>query len=127
MVAEMVERVPGFKVMCVDSFGMKVISSCLKMSDITDYGVATVENVELQREPLPDMECIYFVEPCMVWHYRELSSPLFRRVFSGRVAQNSWIKIRDDFQDRGQPQYRKAHLFFTSKVVLICFVAASSI
>ena len=66
LVTEMIEKVGGFKVMCVDSFGMRVISSCLKMSDITDYGVATVENVDLQREPLPDMECIYFVEPCTV-------------------------------------------------------------
>jgi hypothetical protein len=94
LIGEMIEKVAGFKVMCVDRTAMKVISSCLKMSDITDMGVAVVENVALQREPLPDMECIYFTEPSM----------------------ESWIKIRDDFKDTRKPQYRKAHLFFTSKV-----------
>ena len=66
LLTEMIQKVDGFKILCVDSFGMKVVSSCLKMSDINDSGVATVENVELAREPLPDMECIYFVQPCMV-------------------------------------------------------------
>jgi hypothetical protein len=94
IISEMVEKVPGFKVMCVDEMAMKVVGSCLKVSDVTDLGIAVIEPITNTREPLADMECIYFVEP----------------------TPGSWERIRDDFKDKKSPQYKKAHLFFTSKV-----------
>jgi syntaxin-binding protein 1 len=94
IISEMVEKVPGFKIMCVDQMAMKVVGSCLKVSDVTDLGIAVIEPITNEREPLTDLECIYFVEPCV----------------------SSWERIRDDFADKKSPQYKKAHLFFTSKV-----------
>ena len=94
LITEMVEKVPGFKIMCVDTLGMKVLGSCVKVSDVTDLGIAVVEPVTNEREPLPDMECIYFIEP----------------------NTSSWERIRADFANKGKPKYKKAHLFFTSKV-----------
>ena len=63
IITEMVEKVPGFKIMCVDTMAMKVLGSCMKVSDLTEFGVAVIEPVANAREPLADMECIYFVEP----------------------------------------------------------------
>ena len=94
IISEMVEKVGGFKIMCVDQLAMKVLGNCLKVSDVTDLGIAVIEPVTNEREPLPDMECIYFVEPII----------------------SSWERIRDDFSNKQKPKYKKAHLFFTSKV-----------
>ena len=45
LITEMVEKVPGFKIMCGDTLGMKVLGSCVKVSDVTDLGIAVVEPV----------------------------------------------------------------------------------
>jgi hypothetical protein len=33
------------------------------MSEITDMGVALVEDIEMEREPLPTLDAIYFIQP----------------------------------------------------------------
>lgn len=94
VITEILEKVPGFKVMCVDNFSKRIVGSCLKLSDVGDLGVTTVENLMIEREPLPSLDCIYFVEP----------------------TGESWERIKNDFRDKSNPMYQKAHLFFTSKV-----------
>ena len=56
----------GFKVMVVDHLAMRIMSSCLKMHMINDANVTHVENLALAREPIPSLECIYFVAPTQV-------------------------------------------------------------
>ena len=56
IIREMVEKIPGFKIMCVDEMAMKVVGGCLKVSDVTDLGVAVIEPITNTREPLADME-----------------------------------------------------------------------
>ena len=51
IISEMVEKVPGFKIMCVDQMAMKVVGSCLKVSDVTDLGIAVIEPITNEREP----------------------------------------------------------------------------
>ena len=113
VLTEVIDKVPGFKVMCCDELSTRIIGSSLKLSDISDRGVATVENVMIEREPLPTMECIYFVEPCMV---STMAVCLYPTNMLMPVLQESWERIKNDFKDKDKPQYAKAHLFFTSKV-----------
>ena len=79
-----------YKVLVVDAFSTKVLSACVKMSDITEAGISLVEKLDVQREPLPTMEAIYFVTP----------------------TRASVTRIIADFQ-RGKKKYAKAHLVFT--------------
>jgi len=93
LLEEMVKKVVGYpKVMCVDPLGMRIVSSCLKVSDMSDLGVAVIENLKIPREPLPALPCIYFLEPC----------------------QESLTALVNDFKK--SPMYKEAHLFFTSKI-----------
>ncbi len=80
-----------YKVLVLDGFATRIISSCCKMSDITDAGVSHVENLAVRRQPLPMLEAIYFVAP----------------------TAESVAAIGRDFQGRRKPQYARAHIVFT--------------
>lgn len=81
----------AYKVLVLDGFATRIISSCCKMSDITDAGVSHVENLAVRRQPLPMLEAIYFVAP----------------------TSESVAAIGRDFQGRRKPQYARAHIVFT--------------
>eukprot|EP01052_Picozoa_sp_SAG31_P009098 SAG31_NODE_471_length_15238_cov_14.684554_6_plen_628_part_00 len=83
----------AYKVLILDTFSTKVLSACLKMSDLTEHGVSLVEKLEIAREPLPHMEAIYFVAP----------------------TEESIQRIIADFRKGGQ-KYAKAHLVFTGQL-----------
>ena len=52
-----------WKVLVVDSVSVRVIGAACSMYDITEEGISLVENIELNREPMAEMEAIYFVSP----------------------------------------------------------------
>ena len=54
--------------------------------------ITVVENINKRREPFPLMSGIYFLGP----------------------SQNSVAKLIDDFSLSAQPQYKEAHVFFSS-------------
>ena len=84
-------KTPGqWRVLVVDSLGMRVISTCCKMRDIVMEGITIVEDLNKGRQSLP-LEAIYFVSP----------------------TENSVQMIIDDFKDANKPQYTGAHIFFT--------------
>ncbi len=85
------EGADKYKVLVLDGFATRIISSCCKMSDITDAGVSHVENLAVRRQPLPMLEAIYFVAP----------------------TAESVAAIGRDFQGRRKPQYARAHIVFT--------------
>ena len=80
----------GYKVLVVDHFSTRIISSCCKMSGIAEAGVSHVENLHVRRQPLPQ-EAIYFVSP----------------------RKESVDTTCKDFEPRKQPQYARAHIIFT--------------
>lgn len=80
-----------FLVAVVDHVALRVLSAALKVYDLTEAGVALVEDLNKKRKPLPTMTAIYFISPsaesidCLL---ADMSGP--------------------------KPQYKDAHVFFTS-------------
>lgn len=80
-----------WKVLVVDNPGMRIISACFKMTEITAEGITIVEALEKRREPLPLMEAIYLISP----------------------TQESIGLLQQDFLSARFSLYKCAHVFFT--------------
>eukprot|EP00002_Diphylleia_rotans_P002207 TRINITY_DN1137_c0_g2_i4.p1 TRINITY_DN1137_c0_g2~~TRINITY_DN1137_c0_g2_i4.p1 ORF type:complete len:545 (-),score=89.76 TRINITY_DN1137_c0_g2_i4:830-2464(-) len=86
---------PGaFKIMLVDEWTTRILDAALKLNELVEENIASVDPIALSRQPLPGMEAIYFISP----------TP---------KSVESFIK---DFSTPGRPLYKGAYLFFTSRV-----------
>jgi len=47
----------------VDKDSLKIMSSTIKMHQLSSEGITLVETLEKKREPMPNMEAIYFITP----------------------------------------------------------------
>ncbi|KAK1408861.1 hypothetical protein QVD17_40970 [Tagetes erecta] len=83
----------SWKVLIMDKVTMKVMSASCKMADITDQGVSLVEQILKRREPMPNMDAIYYIQPT----YENLI--MFMSDMSGR-----------------EPLYKKAFVYFSSPI-----------
>ncbi|WJX60408.1 hypothetical protein P8452_45619 [Trifolium repens] len=81
------------KVLIMDKLTLKIMSHSCRMADITDEGVSLVEDIYRQRQPLPTMDAIYFLQPT-----RE-NITMFLSDMAGKA-----------------PLYRKAFVFFSSPI-----------
>ncbi|KAJ3599687.1 hypothetical protein NHX12_033643 [Muraenolepis orangiensis] len=52
-----------WKILILDPFTTKLVSSCCKMSDLMTEGITIVEDLYKIREPVPEMKAIYFMSP----------------------------------------------------------------
>ncbi|KAM3875949.1 syntaxin-binding protein 3 [Diretmus argenteus] len=52
-----------WKILILDPFTTKLLSSCCKMSDLMAEGITIVEDLYKSREPVPEMKAIYFMAP----------------------------------------------------------------
>ncbi|XP_066527998.1 syntaxin-binding protein 3 [Hoplias malabaricus] len=52
-----------WKIMILDNFTTRLLSSCCKMSDLMSEGITIVEDLFKSREPVPEMKAVYFMSP----------------------------------------------------------------
>lgn len=81
-----------WKVLVVDSFTVKILSSACSLSDVTDEQVMIIESLEKERQPMPDTDVLYFLQP----------------------TTQSVDRMLDDFSSK--PKYAGVHIYFTSRV-----------
>ncbi|XP_026189916.1 syntaxin-binding protein 1 [Cyclospora cayetanensis] len=94
---EMVRQVGGpgnYIAMVVDSQTLNVLSSCCSVYDVLYDGVTVVELISKQRQPLPELNALYFLSPC----------------------EDSVRALITDFKDERKPQHRSAYVYFSSPI-----------
>lgn len=78
-----------WKILMLDEFTTKLLSSCCKMSDLMAEKITIVEDLFKSREPVPEMKAIYFMSP---------------------TAKCVEAFIRDF---KTEPKYKGAYVYFT--------------
>ncbi|KAG8132724.1 hypothetical protein E2320_010558 [Naja naja] len=81
-----------WKIILLDDFTTKLLSSCGKMTDLLAEGITAVENVYKNREPVPHLKAIYLITPTT-------------RIFSVDGLIN-------DFASKSS-KYKAAYVYFT--------------
>ncbi|XP_010422183.1 PREDICTED: protein transport Sec1b-like isoform X1 [Camelina sativa] len=95
-----------WKVLVMDKFTVKIMSSACKMSEITQEGISLVEVITKHRQPMTSMEAIYFIQPTQENITTFLSdmtgkSPLYKRAFvffSSPVSRSLVNLIKKDMR-----------------------------
>ncbi|XP_018425016.1 PREDICTED: syntaxin-binding protein 3 [Nanorana parkeri] len=52
-----------WKILVLDEFTTKLLTSCCKMTDLLQEGITVVEDIYKKRQPVPDLKAIYFISP----------------------------------------------------------------
>ncbi|XP_042319222.1 syntaxin-binding protein 3 [Sceloporus undulatus] len=80
-----------WKIILLDDFTTKLLSSCGKMTDLLAEGITVVENVYKNREPVPNMKAIYLITP----------------------TTKSVDGLINDFVSKSSSKYKAAYVYFT--------------
>ncbi|RID45553.1 hypothetical protein BRARA_I02277 [Brassica rapa] len=94
------------KVLVLDMFTVKIMSSAAKMSEISQQGVSLVELITRRRQPMTSFDAIYFIQPTESNVNAFLSdmtgkSPLYKKAFvffSSPVSRSLVTLIRKDMR-----------------------------
>ncbi|XP_068098204.1 syntaxin-binding protein 3 [Hyperolius riggenbachi] len=52
-----------WKILLLDQFTTKLLTSCCKMTDLLQESITVVEDIYKIRQPVPDLKAIYFISP----------------------------------------------------------------
>ncbi|XP_076919019.1 SNARE-interacting protein KEULE-like [Bidens hawaiensis] len=83
----------NWKVLVTDKVTRKILSNSCTMSELTEEGVSLVEEINKRRQPLPNFDAVYFIQP---------------------TIENVIILLSD--MAGTTPLYREAYIFFSSTV-----------
>ena len=83
-----------FTLLIVDKFSSEILSSLLKVSDLLNKGILSIELINNKRNKFPNYNAIYFLSP----------------------SNESCNLLVNDFNDLDNPSYNKIFLFFTHKL-----------
>ena len=83
-----------FTLLIVDKFSSEILSSFLKVSDLLNKGILSIELINNKRKKFPNYNAIYFLSP----------------------SNESCNLLVNDFNDLDNPSYNKIFLFFTHKL-----------
>ncbi|KAJ1727945.1 syntaxin binding protein 1 [Coemansia biformis] len=111
-----------FKIVVVDRRSLKLIGRILKLSEIVEYDVSRIEQIENNRADSPDTEVVYFLTPS-----RESIDRLVSDLAPGGGAHGGGPGGGARGGGPGgpkappagrpkRPKYRTAHVFFTSEL-----------
>ncbi|XP_030062054.1 syntaxin-binding protein 3 [Microcaecilia unicolor] len=80
-----------WKVLLLDHFTTKLLSSCCKMADLLAEGISVVEDVHKNHEPVPHLKAVYFITP----------------------TEQSVDGLIRDFKDKSSYKYKAAYVYFS--------------
>lgn len=89
MIKHVTQQTHGWVVLVVDDRTTHILSYAVRMSDLTDCGVSIIERLELNRQPFPEMNVVYFVSP----------------------TRDTVRKMIQDFRDPAKPKYNDIYLY----------------
>ncbi|XP_069823587.1 syntaxin-binding protein 3 isoform X1 [Dendropsophus ebraccatus] len=92
-----------WKILLLDQFTTKLLTSCCKMTDLLQEGITVVEDLYKQRQPVADLKAIYFISPneksvdCIVNDFKSKSSCMYKAAyiyFSDMCPDNLFGKLK---------------------------------
>ncbi|GBG27783.1 Syntaxin-binding protein 1 [Hondaea fermentalgiana] len=84
----------AYRVLVLDQRATRVLGAAVRVFDITDAGIALVESLEKKRQPFPELEAVYVIDPTAV----------------------SVDHLCSDFEDAQKARYGRVHVFFLRTV-----------
>ncbi|XP_078524440.1 syntaxin-binding protein 3 [Lissotriton helveticus] len=91
MVLDDCRKEEEWKIMLLDPFTTKLLSSCCKMSDLLTEGITVVEDLYKKREPVPHLKAVYFITP----------------------TEKSVDELVNDFNGKAPFKYDAAYVYFS--------------
>ncbi|KAK9079729.1 hypothetical protein SSX86_001402 [Deinandra increscens subsp. villosa] len=82
-----------WKVLIMDKVTVRIMSHSCKMAELTEEGVSLVEDINKRRQPLPNMDAVYYIQP---------------------TKENVTMLVSD--LSGKSPLYRDAYIFFSSTI-----------
>ncbi|KAL8256067.1 hypothetical protein R6Q59_031134 [Mikania micrantha] len=83
----------NWKVLIMDKVTVRIMSHSCKMPELTEQGVSLVEDINKRRQPLPNFDAVYYIQP---------------------TKENVLILLSD--MAGKAPLYKEAYIFFSSTV-----------
>ncbi|KAM4722237.1 syntaxin-binding protein 3 [Rhinophrynus dorsalis] len=92
-----------WKILLLDHFTTKLLTSCCKMTDLLHEGITVVEDLYKNRQPIEHMKAIYFISPneksveCLVKDFKTKSTSKYKAAyvyFSDACPDHLFAKLK---------------------------------